>query len=213
MKWTQKINNYLYYILIGVVSFIGIAIMPLIGSEVNLALAFPNTVGGWIVYVGANLISAVGNMLIFFSFMEQAKINIKDNEHFQKADKLLLDLAIRKEKKEKLPRSPKQWKTYEYSRKGVTLFLGSLFSCVALGNAILHFDVMVMLGYIITTTFAVIFGLIQMKHSEKYWTDEYYRYALYEEKKFKYEEEQEAIQEQEAAALPQENMEVNNQND
>ena len=82
--------------------------MPLIGSEVNLALAFPNTVGGWIVYVGANLISAVGNMLIFFSFMEQAKINIKDNEHFQKADKLLLDLAIRKEKKEKLPRSPKQ---------------------------------------------------------------------------------------------------------
>ena len=46
MKPMQKINNYLYYILIAIVSFIGIGVMPLIGSEIDLAISFPNTVGG-----------------------------------------------------------------------------------------------------------------------------------------------------------------------
>ena len=107
-------------------------------------------------------------MLIFFGFMSQAKVNVRDNENFQRANEILLDLAIRKKHKEKVPKSPKQWQTNEYSRKGVMLFLGSIFSCIGLANAILTFNVITLVSYIITTVFAIIFGIFQMKHAEAY---------------------------------------------
>lgn len=42
----NKLSNYLYYIIIALVSVITIAVFPMMGSEADLAIVFPNTIGG-----------------------------------------------------------------------------------------------------------------------------------------------------------------------
>lgn len=42
----NKLSNYLYYIIIALVSVITIAVFPMMGSETDLAIVFPNTIGG-----------------------------------------------------------------------------------------------------------------------------------------------------------------------
>ena len=51
-------------------------------------------------------------------------------------------------------------------------------SVVALGQAILTFDWVAMLAYIFTIALGLIFGIMQMKKAEAYWTGEFYEYAL-----------------------------------
>ena len=177
-------NQYLYYVIIAIVSVLAILVFPMLGSELGLALDIPDTIAGWIILVFSSLATATVNIMIFAGFMNQAKLNIKDNPNYIEANKILLDLALKHNIKEKLPRSPHQWNTSQYSKKGITLFIGSILSCVAFSNAILKFDIVTFISYTITILFAVFFGLFQMKCAEKYWIDEYYRYAKYMEEKY-----------------------------
>lgn len=135
------------------------------------------------------LATATANMMIFFGFMSQARVNVKDDEHYKEAEAILLDLSLKRAVKEKLPRSPHKWNTTQYGRKGVTLFVGSLASGFALTNAILQFNVVTLISYTITVIFAILFGIFQMKTAERYWTDEYYRYAKYEQQVYEQMEE------------------------
>ena len=83
--WTQ----YLYYFVIAGISLITLFFLPMIGSEVGLSWKVPNTVAGWIVWVLSNLCSSALNLMIFHSFVKQAKVNIKDKERFVKAVEIL----------------------------------------------------------------------------------------------------------------------------
>ena len=51
-------------------------------------------------------------------------------------------------------------------------------SVVALGQAILSYDWISMLSMLFTIAMGLIFGIMQMKKAEAYWTGEYYAYAL-----------------------------------
>lgn len=174
----DKIKQSLYYIIIGVVSFIALVFLPMIGSAVGLGWNIPDTTVGWIVWVGSKLIVSTLNVLIFHCFMCQAKINVKDNENYKKAREILTDVNL----KEIKPRSPGKWNAEQYGKKGVTIFITSSLAVVALTQAVLTFDYISMLTYLFTIIMGLIFGILQMKTAEEYWTREYYEYALYRQK-------------------------------
>lgn len=169
-----ELKKYLYYGLVGVISFIILVFLPMLGSETDIGFKFPNTTSGWFIYVCSKLLVSVMNVLIFYCFMEQAKVNVKDDPHYIEANEILSKILD----KRYLPRSPKVWNTQQYSTKAVSIFLTTLMSAFVFTNAILTYDWVTFLTYIFTLIFGLVFGILQMKSAEKYWTNEYWQYAL-----------------------------------
>jgi hypothetical protein len=165
------------------------------GSEVGMAFTFPTTPAGWIVFIITQLLMAIVNVLIFHSFICQAKINIKDDPKYNEA-KSILQLYILKSY---VPRSLSQFSRREYGMKGVSIAIGTLLAGFALTQAILTYDYVRMLSYLFTITFGVIFGILEMKKWEEYYTGEFYDYALYYQKIKEKEEEERKRQEEEDA--------------
>ena len=81
----DRIKQNLYYVIIGIISFLSVAFLPMVGSTIGLEWKLPDTTAGWVVWVVSRLIIATINVLIFYSFMEQAKLNVKDNEQIGRA--------------------------------------------------------------------------------------------------------------------------------
>lgn len=171
----DKLKQYMYYFIIGIISLISLLFLPMLGSTVGLSWNTPDTSVGWIVWIAVKSIVALINVLIFHSFMQQAKLNIKDNPNYIKAR----DILIQQRVKNVLPRSPEKWTMKQYSVKGVSIFVITGLSTIALTQAILTFDWVSMLTYLFTIIMGLIFGVLQMKTAEEYWTDEYYRYAIF----------------------------------
>lgn len=169
-----EFKKYLYYGLVGVISFIILVFLPMLGSETEMGFKFPNTTSGWFIYILSKIIVSVMNVLIFYCFMEQAKVNVRDDPHYKEANEILQKILDKKY----LPRSPRIWNTQQYSTKAVSIFLTTLMSAFVFTNAILTYDWVTALTYIFTLIFGLIFGVLQMKSAEKYWTNEYYLYAL-----------------------------------
>ena len=169
-----ELKKYLYYGLVGVISFIILVFLPMLGSETDIGFKFPNTTSGWFIYVCSKLLVSVMNVLIFYCFMEQAKVNVKDDPHFKEANEILQKIFDKKYP----PRSPKVWNTQQYSTKAVSIFLTTLMSAFVFTNAILTYDWVTFLTYIFTLIFGLVFGVLQMKSAEKYWTNEYWQYAI-----------------------------------
>lgn len=169
----DKIRQWMYYFIVGIVSLIALCFLPFVGSSVGLGWAIPNTVVGWIVWVAVKLVVATLNVLIFHCFMEQAKINVKENTLYKEAQEILRTQNV----KEFVPRSPTSWNRQQYGKKGVVIFITTALSTVALTQAILAFDWMSMLTYLFTIVMGLIFGVLQMKTAEEYWTDEFWQYA------------------------------------
>ena len=184
----NKIKQGMYYIVVGVVSFISLVFLPMIGSTIGLGWNIPDTTVGWIVWVGAKLIVATLNVLIFHCFMCQAKLNVKDNENYLKAREILIDVKL----KEVKPRSPRKWNAEQYGKKGVTIFITSSMTVVALTQAVLSFDYISMLTYLFAIIMGLICGILQMRTAEEYWTREYLEYALYRQELALKQEEQDS---------------------
>lgn len=173
----------------------------MIGSTIGLGWNIPDTTVGWIVWVGSKIIVATLNVLIFHCFMCQAKINVKDNENYKKAREILIGVKL----KEIKPRSPRKWNAEQYGKKGVTIFITSSLAVVALTQAVLRFDYISMLTYLFAIIMGLIFGILQMKTAEEYWTREYLEYALYrQELALKQEEQDSSIVTQENTQSPSE---------
>ena len=172
----EKLKASMYYILIGVISFVALAFLPAVGSNIGFGLALPSGAAGWIVWITTKLIVAVINVLIFHCFRLQGKLNVSKDERFLRAQDLL-----RKANRAKkiIPMSPAQWNRKQWSSKGITIFVTSALSTFALTQAILTFDWISMLTYLFTILMGLIFGILQMKKEEEYWTDGYLGYAEY----------------------------------
>lgn len=172
---------YLYYIIIFSVSIIALIFFPAVGSTIGLEWNVPNTPTGWVVWIAIRICVACINVLLFYSFMQQAKINIKDNEYYKKG----LEILYKADIKTKKPRSPEQFNKQQWAGKGVFIFLGSLAATVALTQAILSYDYIAFITYLFTILMGIIFGFIQMKVTENYYIDEFYKYAIMIEKEIK----------------------------
>jgi len=195
----EKAKRYLYYIIIGLVSIVFVVFLPFVGSEGDIVSRFPTTTTGWIVWTISNVTTAILNVVIYICFMEQGELNSKDNAKYIEANQILEKVESVKKKD---PRSPREWKKRQYSTKGVVTFCSTLMSLIGLSNAILRWDYTIFLVYLAAIVLGIVFGLIQMKKSELYWTDEFNQYAHFmlrkqeEERKLKEAEELKKAQEE-----------------
>ena len=184
----KKIDLWLYYILIGVITFVALVFLPFFGSEVGMSFNFPNTAAGWVVYIVQQALMAVVNVLIFHSFICQAYINVKDNENYIKAR----DIFHSFDNKEYIPRTLQQFNKKEYGTKAVWIAIGTLMGGFALTQAILTYDYIRALAYLFTIIMGIVFGIFEMKKYETYLTYEYLLSALYHQRKV----EEKALEEQ-----------------
>lgn len=188
-NFKSKLNSNIYYILAFAMSFTVLFFFPFFGSELNLKMKLPNTVAGWILYViDKSLVSGL-NLGIFYAFNEQGRINVRDNERYKKAIEIL---AIEKPK-EYRPRSVAEWKRKTYSTKGIGIVFGTLATLVGIGNAVLKYDYVLLLTYILTILIAIVCGAMQMLKAEDYYCNEFYDYAKELERKRKDKEELECL--------------------
>lgn len=184
----KKVDLWLYYILIGVITFIALVFLPFFGSEIGMAFNFPNTAAGWIVYIVQQGLMAVVNVLIFHSFICQSYINVKDNENYIKAR----DIFHGFDNKEYIPMTLQQFNKREYGTKAVWIAIGTLMGGFALTQAVLSYDYIRALAYLFTIIMGIVFGIFEMKKYETYLTYEYLLSALYYQKKM----EEKALEEQ-----------------
>lgn len=194
----QTLKQGMYYIIIAVISLISVVFLPMLGTTLGLGWKLPDTTAGWVVWGVSRAIVATINVLLFHSFMEQAKLNIKDNEHYKEAREILMKVN----KKERKPKSPAQWNAAQYGKKGTSIFLSSAMSVVAIGQAVLSYEWATALAFLFTIGMGIIFGIMQMKKAETYWTTEYYEYALM---KKRMEEEQQIAEQSEQTNKTEEN--------
>lgn len=171
---TEFFHRYLYYGLIFILSLIMLCFLPMVGSEVGMDWDIPDTTIGWIVWGVTNLTSAFFNVMLFHFFIKQGKQNILNDERYIAANELLARNKIKKIAK---PLSPKQWHGRQYSKKGVMIFLFTVIGTISFSQAILTWNLTKFLAQIVTLASGVVFGAMQMKTTEEYWTIEYPEYA------------------------------------
>jgi len=177
----MDVRKYLYYILLSIISLIMLVFLPMLGSVAGLEWVLPTTAVGWIVYSIGKLASAGFNVAIFHCFNKQGKLNISEHESYLEAQKLL---QIAHENKEIYYRSPFQFNRDIYGKKGFTIFFTTLLGAIGLSQSILTFNITEFIVQIITLVIGVIFGILQMKNTEEYWTVEYLGYAKNEHRKY-----------------------------
>lgn len=192
METIDKVNEYIdngreaakkwmYYFIIGIVSFITLVFLPMIGSTAGLEWAVPTTPVGWIVWISIKIIVAAINVLIFHCFIMQGKSNAKNHLNYKKAKEILNECAV----KEEIPISPREWTRNTYLKKGIAVFITTAMGAIALSQAILTFDWVSMLTYLFTIIMGIILGVLQQKSTEEWWTEDFLKYAEYVQKKAK----------------------------
>lgn len=170
----QRISQYAYYMIIGVVSLIMLVFIPMFGSELGLEWELPNTTPGWIAWISAKLSGALLNILLLRCFDAQGKLNASKREEYkQAAAKLSNERNVAKFK----PRSPKEYSRGVYGRKGLTLFVGTILGSIGLGQAILVYDVGQFIIQAIALVIGLIAGVFQMFATEEYYTGEFIAYV------------------------------------
>ena len=169
-------RDYINYYLIGFISVAIPLIFSFVGSAAGLAIVLPTTVAGWVVWAIQLVMVGGANVGVFHCFIQQAKINVKNNKQFIAANELLNKI----QSKEIIARSPKQFFRREYRGKGIALIISSAISVVSLGQAILSFNLITLISYLITMSIGLIASYFEMKKVEEFWTEEYYLFAQQE---------------------------------
>ena len=177
----DKIKQWTNYIIIGVISFLALVFLPMIGSAATVGIILPTTFAGWTVWIVTKMIVATINILIFHCFIMEGKDRGKLTEEYKKAQELMK--IVNPRIKRKLI-SPEEWTSREYKRKGIWVFLTSALSVFALSQAILSYDWISMLTYLFVIIFGIIFGVLEQKRVLEKWSFGYLEYAewLIEEK-------------------------------
>lgn len=184
-------NKYFWYGLVFIFSIITLFLVPMLGTEMNLAFVLPNTWAGWVIWIVTNLTASILNVLIFHSFIKQGKVNILEHPDYLQAQALLKQYDIGKIEH---PRSPQQWLYEQYRNKATSLFVFTLLGTISFGNAILAFNIVKFVAQVLTLLIGLGFGFVQMKSAEEFWTVEYLEYAkeMVEQKQLEEKEQQEA---------------------
>lgn len=175
MTTYERFKQQMNYWIIGSVSLIALCFFPFIGTEIGMEWNVPDTTLGWIIYIVKNLFIAGVNVIVFHCFVQQAKINIRDNDKYKQAKEILEQLDT--DAHLAVPRSPKQYLGRVYGTKATFIALASVLATISLTEALLVFDVVALISYGITLVFGFITGLLQMAQTEVYWTEEFFDYA------------------------------------
>ena len=166
-------REYLNYILIALISIVSLTFLPMIGSTLGAEFHFPETKWELALFITVRACASIVNVLIFHAFICQSKINVKNEPKYLEAREIL----ITTKKKNKKPRSLAHFNAEEYGKKGTSLLIGTFFGTLVLTEAIINFSLVNFLTYVFTTTMAIVFGVLEMKKYEEYYTTEYWEYA------------------------------------
>lgn len=173
----EKWRLYQNYIIIAILSLVSVVILPMFGSQVGVGFVLPDTAAGWVVYCVTKAAIVAINVLIFDQFMRQAKVNVRDNELYVKAEELLLNSP---EDEELQPTNELISKMYRSKILSTIIF--SILGVFGFTQAILTFDYVQMLSYTITIVIALVFGWVSMNQAEEIWTVHHYKWALNKKK-------------------------------
>ena len=177
----EQLRQFTYYIIIAAISSLTIVVFPLIGSGSSISIeeCFPTTKIGWTIYIIERALVIIMNLTIFTSFIQQAKVNIKNSPNFKKAHEIL---------QRHRPKESK-YLGQTYTTKGISLALTTVASLFVIGSAILNYDYMILIATTFSVVITIVMGVIQMRKTELYYTTEYYDYANYIEQENKNQEE------------------------
>lgn len=167
-------TKYTHYAIIFILSLVMLVVFPMFGTELDMAFNIPNTPIGWAIFIMSALGSAVLNMLIFHSFIQQGKVNVSNDPHYLAANELLRTANFGKSVRYM---SPHEWLGREYRFKGTTLAIFSVLGVITFGQAILTYDLMKLISQAFTLLVALVGGVLEMKKVEEFWTTLYPRYA------------------------------------
>lgn len=164
---------YAYYILIAVLSLCSLCFLPFLGSEIGVQFNWPTTTAGWFSWAIIKGLGAMVNTLMFHLFICQGRENVREDPRYKEA----LDLLGKYRPREYVPRSESKWKAETYGKKATTVFITTAAASIGLTLAILSFDSVVFLSYVFTVGLGAIFGFLQQKTTEEYYTSEFPAYA------------------------------------
>lgn len=170
----KKFEQYAYYLLIGIISFIALAFLPMLTSSFDVGYELPKTKAAWLLWAGSRAAVSILNILIFHCFVKQGNVNTKNDPNRIEAEKIL---SIATEEEEYKPKSPKKFLFGEYSKKVPSILFSTALSLVAFGEAILKFDPVTFLSYLFTVIMAIVFGVLEMFKVEEYYKVEMLKYA------------------------------------
>lgn len=172
MAYEERLNQYakfkdvVYYIIIAVISFASVAFLPFIGSAIAGTFMWPQGGLEWAIWITGKLLVSIINVLIFYSFLSQGKVNIKNDKRYLEALEILG--RVQQHQKRLKPRSPSKYFGKIWASKGTTLFITSALSAMVLAEALLVFDLATFLSYVFTVLLAIVFGFLQMLQTEEY---------------------------------------------
>ncbi len=172
----------IYYIVIFIVSLISLGIVPFLQSTIDGSVAIPTTPWGWVMYLAPKILTSAINVIIYISFMRQAKVNIRDDKGYIEANELLAKNG-RSSNRRRLPRNPAKWKSGQYANKIMWLTLSTFAGMLTIGSMILNFDWVTFIASATAVMMGVVFGVMQMFDAMDYWTVEYLDYAKMASKK------------------------------
>ena len=169
------IHRSTYYIVIAVLSVLTLCVFPFLGSSISASIQFPTTKSGWVIWGVTKGSICLINMIIFHSFVKQGKLNIKDDPVYLQA--LAILSSIKPKKTDKRAPSPAKYHASVYTKRGLSLVVTSFLSLLVFGEAILRLDYVALISYFITLVIGIVFGILQMKDEEYYWTKTFLTYA------------------------------------
>lgn len=186
----RQVKENAYYFLIGIISFISVAFLPMLNSEVDAGFNFPETTAAWFLWAGSRAAISLLNILIFHCFVKQGDMNTRNNQNRLEAERILM---IFREEQIKLAASPKQFFAKEYSKKIPTILLSTALSLFSFGSALLSFDLTTFTTYLFTCVVALVFGVIEMFKVEEYFEKEYLLYAKRKQSELDEQKKEEAL--------------------
>ena len=170
----KRFEQYAYYLLIGIISFVSLAFLPMLTSSFDVGYELPKTKAAWLLWAGSRAAVSILNILIFHCFVKQGNVNTKNDPNRLEAEKIL---SIVTEEEEYKPKSPKKFFSGEYLKKLPFILFSTALSLVAFGEAILRFDPVTFLSYLFTVIMAIVCGVLEMFKVEEYYKVEMLKYA------------------------------------
>lgn len=176
-KMRKKLSTWaasnIYPIVIFIASVLVLVFVPMIGSDADIGSMIPTEPSQAILYWVLKGMTVALNLTIFGAFRRQAKLSVKDNPNYIKANQIL----EKKKPKDYKPLSPVQFGFKQWGSKGGTLAISTAITTVALTNIVLYYDWITAVSCAVSIAIAIIFGLMTLSSEEYYWTHDYLLYA------------------------------------
>ena len=175
----EAFKTYVYYGIIGVILLLTTVLVPFLAggiTEQDFGYYIPKSNGGWIVFWAIRIFTVIGNITVYGLFKAQAKTNVRYDDSYIKACKLLNKLVG---EKGFIPMSPRKKAVKDWTTKGIFMIVTTASESILIGTLIINFDIITFLSCVSSSITAIVFGIVQMVKDEVYWTEEYLLYAEY----------------------------------